>query len=872
MSSLGNTSSDSDSENFYDASEVPISSTPLPPSSPPIVVESIETGIPELKITDVDLGEERDLHISSTSTGDERIENSEDSSPKWFSYRWQRNKNKSLRMATTVTPSISHSELPSSSREKLHSFSASVSRKDENGNAELSAHERPLRRIASQPEVKAETNLTESRFESEASISSENFEEPEAGGERPKMGKKKRSLSFFSRMKPLFFRSKDEKKDDEGEGGKRGRHEPRLNASEVSSSILPSEIRGDDLRARYIKVKTKNKRNKHFNRLFLAQELFLPPQRIRTRSQSVGETAPNQKSSSSKKSTQSMPGGAIWALRFNKDGKYLAVGGQDRVVRIWRVLMENDPVNTARSKAPIFLDEPIREYRGHTADILDLNWSRNNFLLSSSMDKTVRLWHISRPDCLVCFQHLDFVTSVAFHPKDDRFFLSGSLDCKLRLWNIPEKKVAFWNELPEGNFVTAVGFTLDGRLAVAGSYLGLCLFYETEGLKYHTQISVSGDRRRLGKGKKITGIEAMPRMKAGEEKLLITSNDSRIRLYNVRDKSLEYKYKGLENSSSQIRASFSDDGRHVICGSEDRYVHVWEAEQAIYSGNGEGSWDAMSVVDSLAESMDASSVADSREENGGGASSIGSGWLKKGVPGSESFETGGPTVTCAVFAPARTRLHLARMGDPVFTYTIPPPTSPASAMWDAASVSSSLNGLGGGTNFTFPDGNIIVTADNLGVIRVYRNDCGIYPSRPSVDNSDTVSVRSSRSRRSLFWLKNSSSMSVTSNTSTPNGSGMIGRRPRSEKSAVTTSTTGTWKDERRKGDVYVDEVGELKGEGGVEKSLCLKCPSCGGTRFESVLPVDSEEEGGDRDKISVGERRRQFMLVCMACQRPVQKS
>lgn len=61
---------------------------------------------------------------------------------------------------------------------------------------------------------------------------------------------------------------------------------------------------------------------------------------------------------------------------------------------------------------------------------------QNNFLLSSSMDKTVRLWHVSRNECLCAFQHLDFVTSIAFHPKDDRFFLSGSLDCKLRLWNV----------------------------------------------------------------------------------------------------------------------------------------------------------------------------------------------------------------------------------------------------------------------------------------------------------------------------------------------------------------------------------------------------------------------------------------------------
>ena len=75
------------------------------------------------------------------------------------------------------------------------------------------------------------------------------------------------------------------------------------------------------------------------------------------------------------------------------------------------------------------------------------------------MDKTVRLWHISRKECLCCFQHIDFVTAISFHPRNDQFFLSGSLDGKLRLWNIPEKKVACWNEVDGStNLITAANF------------------------------------------------------------------------------------------------------------------------------------------------------------------------------------------------------------------------------------------------------------------------------------------------------------------------------------------------------------------------------------------------------------------------------
>jgi hypothetical protein len=127
------------------------------------------------------------------------------------------------------------------------------------------------------------------------------------------------------------------------------------------------------------------------------------------------------------------------------------------------------------------------------------------------------------------------------------------MDSKLRLWSIPEKRVAFWNEITQGT-VTAVGFTLDGRTACAGASTGDVFFYETQGLKYNTQILVKTNNHK--KGRKVTGIEPMPGMPPGEERILVTTNDSRIWIVNMKDKSFVYKYKGLENSSMQIRASF----------------------------------------------------------------------------------------------------------------------------------------------------------------------------------------------------------------------------------------------------------------------------------------------------------------------------
>ncbi|XP_071494614.1 WD repeat-containing protein 44-like [Diadema antillarum] len=221
----------------------------------------------------------------------------------------------------------------------------------------------------------------------------------------------------------------------------------------------------------------------------------------------------------------------------------------------------------------VFVKVPFFTYTGHTADLLDISWSKNYFILSSSMDKMVRLWHVSRSECLCCFQHIDFVTAIAFHPRDDRYFLSGSLDGKLRLWNIPDKKVALWNEV-DGltKLITAANFIQNGRFSVVGTYDGRCIFYDTEHLKYYTQIHVRSTRGRNAKGRKITAIEPLP----GQDKILVTSNDSRIRLYDLRDLSLACKYKGCTNISSQIKASFSHNHRYIVCGSEDHAFYIWK--------------------------------------------------------------------------------------------------------------------------------------------------------------------------------------------------------------------------------------------------------------------------------------------------------
>ncbi|GAP88905.1 putative WD repeat domain-containing protein [Rosellinia necatrix] len=545
---------------------------------------------------------------------------------------------------------------------------------------------------------------------------------------------KKKGVSFLSRLSMIGGKKRDEDiLDDESELSEQ--RTEGANAVAFSAAVY---IPHHKQPPRYIRIRAQSKKDKEFDRTFLAQELIgthpspAPGQLITPN----GDHHPGHHTKA-----DSSSGGPIWAVEFSQDGRFLATGGRDRVLRVWAVIATEedrkayDDEESAKTdeeerlSAPVFHSKPTREFKGHEGDILDLSWSKNNFLLSSSMDKTVRLWHMSRRECLCTFKHQDFVASIAFHPRDDRFFLAGSLDSSLRLWSIPDKAVAFSSQLTD--IITAVGFSPDGKTAIAGTLHGFCMFYETEGLKYLSQLHVRSSRGKNAKGSKITGIQTMnfPSDNAdGLVKLLVTSNDSRIRIYNMADKTLVAKLKGHENACNQIRASFSDDGAFVICGSEDRKAFIWSREMA------------------EAES--------SREK----------------CPG-EYFEAHSDVVTTAIFAPTKTRQLLQASQDPIFTLCNPPPITLRSREESTANLTSSIYDAQSeySAKGTKPeespafvsrsahhDGNIIVTTDNSGLIKVFRQDCAFTKRRH--DNWETHSSFSRKHARDRLLLARAGSI------------------------------------------------------------------------------------------------------------------
>lgn len=306
--------------------------------------------------------------------------------------------------------------------------------------------------------------------------------------------------------------------------------------------------------------------------------------------------------------------GAILAMKFSPDGQFLATGGEDGVVRVWGVAQSEDckipmddpscvylkahrqsglgPVDADNEKkckvkgvkqsadsACVVIPtvvfqiskQPLHEFRGHSGDVLNLSWSNNKHLLSASTDKTVRLWEIGSANCITVFPHSNFVTCVQFNPTNENQFISGSIDGKIRVWDIPRCSVIDWVDIRD--IITAVCYRPDGKGAVVGTITGNCRFYDASDnlLRFETQVAVSGKKK--SSLKRITAFEFSP---SNPSKLMVTSADSKVKI--LEGTTVTQNYSGLRTGSCQSLATFTPDGQHIVCASEDSNIYVWNHE------------------------------------------------------------------------------------------------------------------------------------------------------------------------------------------------------------------------------------------------------------------------------------------------------
>lgn len=258
----------------------------------------------------------------------------------------------------------------------------------------------------------------------------------------------------------------------------------------------------------------------------------------------------------------SCPSNRCWVLKLSPNGRHFIAAGESPAIQLYKVSN-----HITEKSCNLLIDEEI--YSGHSQSIIALEWNESSdSFVSCGIDCLVLIWKLGHtlPVSQISQDHI--VTCVGFI--SDSLIFTGSLSKKLNFWSLPEASLQNTYQLQ--GLITSAKISPDGKMLVVGMSQGECVFYELHNavITFITQINCKNRKGFRSSGKKVTGIEFQD-----DIYVLISTNDSRIRLYSLENFGIVQKYKGGKSEQFPIGASFSHNFGHVIRGDENGMVHIW---------------------------------------------------------------------------------------------------------------------------------------------------------------------------------------------------------------------------------------------------------------------------------------------------------
>jgi WD40 repeat protein len=142
---------------------------------------------------------------------------------------------------------------------------------------------------------------------------------------------------------------------------------------------------------------------------------------------------------------------AVNAITFSPDGKSLASAGDDEAIRFW---------DLAKGEQSALIG-------AHTGPVASLVHVGTTLVLSASADGTVKLWQVPAAGARPSFSHAGAVTAAALSP-DGSKLLTGCADKQVRLWDLGNGQLERTWSGP-ALAVQAVAFSPKGDRVAAGS-------------------------------------------------------------------------------------------------------------------------------------------------------------------------------------------------------------------------------------------------------------------------------------------------------------------------------------------------------------------------------------------------------------------